>query len=133
MVLLEFSALGAEAPCAHAGLYRLHVPRCLPGTRRVRFGQVGRDLKASSARGRFPASPAGHHPDSQAVKAELYVWGCYLKKIPSFLSDDPSAVSISQWQLGLFHQRNVQWQAHTGLPSQILRASGSMSAKWTQQ
>lgn len=45
--------------------------------------------------GRFPASPAGHRPDSQAVKTELYVWGCYLKKIPTFLSDDPSPVSIS--------------------------------------
>lgn len=95
-----------------AGRCRLHVPRGLPGARRVRFGQVGRDLKASSARGRFPASPAGHHPDSQAV-AELYIWGCYLKKTPRFLSDDPSPVSISQWQLGLFHQRSNQWQAHT--------------------
>lgn len=96
VVLLEFPALSAEATVrARARRCRLHVPRCLTRARRVGFGRVGRDLKASSARGRFPASPAGHRPDSQAVKTELYVWGCYLKKIPTFLSDDPSPVSIS--------------------------------------
>ena len=114
VVLLEFPALSAEALCVCAR----EAPQasCAALFTRSEAGWVwagGARPQSLLCAGRFPTSPAGHHPDSQAVKTELSVWGCYLKKIPTFLSDDPSPVSISQWQLGLFHQRRVQWQAHT--------------------
>lgn len=125
---------------ARARRCRLHVPRCLPRARRVGFGRVGRDLKASSARGRFPASPVGHRPDSQAVKTELYVWGCYLKKIPTFLSDDPSLFLFPSGSWGSSTKRasvasphllevNI-WGTSEGV---ILEPQAPRPAKWAQQ